>query len=122
MATRRYLEAALQRQVVTWLHYACKGQPWFWTAINPHPVKGVVAGKIAKSMGAKAGVPDILIVYAGRAIFIELKAPKGRVSPEQIQVRNELVMAGATWVVCRDLDGVARVLEQCRVPLAVRLR
>lgn len=120
MPARAHPEAALQRQVAAWLRFASHGQPWTWTASNPNPVKGMIAGKIAKGMGLRAGWPDFVLVHQGRAIFIELKAPKGRLSPEQVACHAELTRAGAVVAVCRSLGEVEQVLHDAGVPLAVR--
>lgn len=75
-------------------------------------------GARMKRAGVKAGVPDILIVYDGRAHFLELKAGKGRPSPAQVAVFEALAAAGCvTHGIARSLDDVAYALHVWGVPL-----
>jgi hypothetical protein len=52
------------------------------------------------------GVPDILGVYKGRMFGIELKAPKGTVSPAQQAFIDRINAEGGTAFVARTLDEV----------------
>ena len=114
-------EAALQRAVVAYLAMALPDDAWF-TAINPNPTKGVVAGAIAKSLGAKAGVPDILIIHKGRARWVELKAPKGRISEAQRDTIAELNIAGCpSPAICQSIGEVAMALAEWGIPCRARV-
>jgi hypothetical protein len=47
-------------------------------------------------MGAKPGVPDVLIVSRGRLFGLELKnGMRGRLSPTQVAAHDEMREAGA---------------------------
>lgn len=52
-----------------------------------------------KAYGLRAGVPDFAFVLPplGQSAYLELKAPKGRLSPEQKTFRDEAIAAGAKW-------------------------
>lgn len=52
----------------------------------------------------RAGLPDMLIVDNGKAKFIELKAPAGRVSPLQEVTMAKLRKAGADAFVIRSIE------------------
>lgn len=110
---RQRPEAALQRTIIAFLKLLPspdKGGP-YWTAINPAPPKGRIQGTIAKSLGAKAGVPDLLLVYRGRAVFVEIKARKGRLSDVQKAAADEITLAGGLWVEVRSLEEMQDFLE-----------
>lgn len=77
-------------------------------------------GRVTTMPGALAGVPDICIIHNQRAIFIELKAPKGRVEPHQRDVHMRLAAAGAVVAVCRSLIEVEEFLSMV-VPLKGRI-
>lgn len=47
------------------------------------------------------GLPDYLVVFAGRAVFIECKSPKGKLRPAQLFVKKLIEQAGARYVVYR---------------------
>ncbi len=56
-----------------------------------------------KALGVRAGVPDLIIVWPnGRTVWIELKAPKGVLSPSQKEWRDRLQALGHEWHLFRD--------------------
>lgn len=69
-----------------------------------------------KQMGnGNAGAPDWLFVINGRAVFIELKSPSGKVSKAQkIYHRMLRDRAGVAVHVCRSLEEVEAVIERAR--------
>ena len=69
-----------------------------------------------KRMGLKAGIPDLCIIYNGRAFFIELKTPKGVLSQVQKERQVELAGAGAHIDVCRSVDDVRETLKYFLIP------
>ena len=114
-------EAALQRAVAKFLTMALPVNAWF-TAINPNPSKGKIAGAISKAMGAKAGVPEILIVHQGRVHWVELKATKRTVSMAQRETAIDLAFAGcADLLVCRSIGEVAMALAEWGIPCKARV-
>jgi hypothetical protein len=64
-----------------------------------------------QSLGTIAGVPDICVVVAGEAKFLELKTEKGRLSDKQIATRDRLEAAGAQVAVTYGLDEALEALE-----------
>jgi len=56
-------------------------------------------------MGTK-GVPDILGIYKGQFLGIEVKTEKGKVSPEQEQFLAAIRQNGGIGFVARNLDDV----------------
>jgi len=112
-------EQALHQQVSRYLDVALpKTATWF------HPANGgyrrKVEAKILKSMGVKAGVPDLVIIWEGRAYFIELKAGTGKLTEHQVEMMRCLTGAGAGWRCCTSLDGVIETLEGWGIPLKAR--
>lgn len=77
----------------------------FWTTIG-HGGGGAVRGAILHGLGLKAGVPDMLFVYAGRAHFIEIKSAVGSLSKAQRACHAELYQAGARVATARGIDDV----------------
>jgi VRR-NUC domain len=83
---------------------------------------GAIRGALLKRMGLMAGFPDILIIWRGHPILIELKdAAKGRLSPAQIIAHHRLRNAGAAIGVCRSVAEVAEWLEFIGVPLKAKI-
>jgi hypothetical protein len=61
----------------------------------------VTSGAMRKKRGVKPEVHDILVLYRGKLIAIELKSRRGQCKPSQRAVREALLHAGAQWWVCR---------------------
>lgn len=75
-----------------------------------HRAKRVAAAM--KKEGVKRGVPDIFLMYATTAYFIEMKKLKGgRTSPEQKLMIAKLTRAGAICAVCKGLAEAVTQLE-----------
>lgn len=74
-----------------------------------------------KAMGVMAGFPDLAVIWDGRIFGIELKAARGRLSPEQHQAHLSLRAAGMAVLTARAADEVLDWLEQAGVPLRGRI-
>ena len=66
-----------------------------------------------KKQGVKKGVPDYMILFPERLIFIEMKRVKGgTVSPEQKEWLANLTSLGFVAVVCNGFDEAKKVIDQ----------
>jgi hypothetical protein len=113
-------EAALQRQLVGFLGWALPEGAWF-TAIAHGAGRGGTGdgwlrGAIWKGMGARAGCPDLLVLYQGRAFFGEVKAPKGQLSIAQQTTHTALRAAGCPVAVWKSLDDLQASLTTWGIP------
>ena len=91
-----------------------------WTAVTNGMGRTKAEAGIAKAMGQRAGWPDLQMVWKGRAICIEFKAPKGRETPVQSECMADLTLAGAAVRVVRTLEGLYDFLSLLGVPLKAR--
>jgi len=66
---------------------------------------------ILKGLGVRAGVPDVIVIKAGQAYALELKAPGGRLTSVQADTHAALRAAGATVAVAYGLDEALAWLE-----------
>ena len=73
-----------------------------------------------KLMGTKFGWPDLEIFVPGdeskigcsTSVFIELKRLKGgKLTPNQEEMRNRLLLAGCHWGLARSVEQVRDILE-----------
>lgn len=113
-------EQNLHRAIADYLDIALPPDCW-WTTI-PLGGGGRLRGAFLKTMGAKKGTPDILIVRAGRAYWIELKSQHGCVSPAQRECAMRLRTAGCPVpMVCRSIDDVAAVLASFGIELRAKV-
>ena len=108
-------EWRLQRSVVTFLRNACPDGVTF--SVPNEGLRTGRAGGRFKQAGMLAGMPDLCLIWRGRAYFIELKA--GRRGPTVIQrhVHDLLTAAEAVVLVARSLDEVERGLREAGVRL-----
>ena len=60
--------------------------------------------------GLPRGFPDLTCVIRGRAAFIEVKAPGGRVSPEQEKIHRILRNHGAHVAVCYSVEDAEKFI------------
>lgn len=76
-----------------------------------HPVRNQPTARGHKQQ-TEPGWPDLVILGKRRALFMELKAEKGRIRPEQLTTLRRLHEAGCEVAILRpsDLPLVLRVL------------
>jgi hypothetical protein len=116
-------EETIHRSIVQYLRAVL---PHGWivqhTANKP---RSKVAGGIEKSLGAIKGWPDIAIYGARQGYrdlwypvvaFLEVKAPKGRVTPEQSAVHDRLKAMGFLVAVVRSIDNVQDISRAWGLP------
>ena len=91
---RRRPEDEIQRAVFQHLKARAAKNVFYF-----HPFNGgyrrPVEAAIAKGLGVRAGVPDIIAIKDGRCFALELKAPGGKVSEKQMEAMDEIRRAGA---------------------------
>lgn len=92
-----------------------------WYAIPNGGARDAVTGKKLKDEGVKAGAPDIVLVSRGQPIGLEVKTPKGRLSPEQKSFHEAAKSAGMPCLVVRSIEDVERVLVELKIPLKARV-
>lgn len=122
-------EHDLQVRVVAFLEPALAGVAW-WSGIDHGAGKmsEAEAGR-RKERGVKPGISDIVVLWRGRFIGIELKAPAGVLSkaaagvqsPEQRVVEGEWRRHGGSYFVCHSLVEVDAALAGLGIPLRYRV-
>ena len=71
----------------------------------------VVAEKL-KAEGATAGVADLVIVANNRHIYVEMKTPKGRQTPKQVEFEKHVKALGHKYYVCHSIEEFMQVCKQ----------
>lgn len=99
-----------------------------WTHLPMEGRRTAANARLLKAMGWKAGWADYIVVYDGRAYFIELKRPKlsptqpaGRLSDSQKEFRAACIANSTPFVVCHSTDEVLAALEGWDIPLKGRI-
>lgn len=105
----QHLEAALQRTLAEYLHWALEPPAWF-TAIP-----GGDRGRTT-TYGYRKGCPDLLIVSGGRCWFLELKSPKGVLSSSQKALHAMFAATGIPVAVVRSLTETRTQLALWGIP------
>jgi hypothetical protein len=88
---------------------------WKWIHATPNGGKRnyVVAAKL-KGEGVKSGVWDVHIPYprhGAPGAYIEFKAPKGKLTENQTQFRDDLAKEGYRFFVCTDAAEAYRITK-----------
>ena len=124
--TRGNPEEILQKQVVRYLELAVAPPPAgpFWFHPRNEGKRSKAEAGVAKAMGQRAGVPDLMFVWGGkprRPFGLELKVGKRGATENQRQAHQEIRDAGGEVYVCRTLEEVAAALAaegvQARAPI-----
>ena len=71
------------------------------------PNSGFRNNKVAAEMkdeGQMPGAPDIFLIHDRQSYFLEMKAKRGSLSPEQIDMMARLESAGAICALAKGLD------------------
>lgn len=113
---RRHVEDDLQKSVFAYLARALPDEGTAYAIPNGGKRHAREAARM-KGLGVVAGMPDIGICYRGRAMFVELKAPRGVVSAAQRETIRKLTYCGAPVMLCRSVEDVEAALREACVPL-----
>ena len=116
---RKTPEADFQQQVFAYLASALDDDSWF-SAI-PLGGGGALRGALLKATGTKSGIPDVLVISDGRAVWLELKRKGGHASDAQLYCHEQLRRAKSPVSVCRTLDQVEAALRAAGVKLKARI-
>jgi hypothetical protein len=107
MKRRGTPEADLQRAVVTALRFALpKGAIIHHCAneVTEAGPRGAKRQAILVGMGVHPGFADLMVLCAGQILFLELKSPKGRLSPAQAEFHDAMLAQGFGWELVRSVD------------------
>ena len=112
-------EDDLQRQVILMLKESLPIGTLYHHSPNEGMRKVQFKMKL-KSMGTRFGWPDLeifapaheTITSKNETLFIELKLNKGKLSPNQVSIRDSLISAGFPWALCRSVEEVETFLGE----------
>lgn len=107
---RKNDEEQLQRAIVQHLILRAPANVIWYAVPNGMPSSKRTGARF-KSQGMRAGVPDLCFVLSdGHAAYMELKAPTGRLSPEQKAFREQCATMEVEYAVSADLDQCLSIL------------
>jgi hypothetical protein len=67
---------------------------------------GIWHFKLHQGLGSTPGIPDIVGIFEGKPLYIEVKTRKGKLSDVQEQKIKEIQKAGGIAFVARSIDEV----------------
>jgi len=101
---RSHPEDGIQKAIVSYMHMAA-APGVFIAAIPNGGLRSHLEAKIMKGLGVRAGVADLFVVGPGAKVyFVEVKAPKGRLSEHQIAFQDWCLKHQVPHAVVRSLD------------------
>lgn len=83
----------------------------FWFHVPNQRKQSPYMGRLFKSLGVRAGVPDLCFVHEGRFMALELKAIGGRSTENQLLARSDIDAAGGYASEAVGLDRALGVLS-----------
>ena len=111
-AKRQAPERAIQVAIVKALKKYCSRDKAHWFAVPNGGYRHLYTAQKLKAEGTRRGTPDLCFVLEkGRAAFLELKAEKGRQSPDQILFEADVTALGALYAVAHSIDEAWGVLS-----------
>jgi hypothetical protein len=75
-------------------------------------IHGWFVFKNHQSLGSYKGIADLFAIKAGISIWIEIKKPKGVLSPFQIAFEKEITKHGGNYMVARDINELIVGMEK----------
>lgn len=109
-------EELLQRSVIQWMQIALHPNVIYF-----HPANGewrsIITAKRLKGMGVLPGCSDVVVLYLGRALCLEIKLPDGRQSESQRVFEAKCGYQGVPYIICRSLDDAIEACRKFGVPM-----
>ena len=91
-------ESTIHTEVADWLRFVEREleEPLVWTSVVNEGRRGFKTQAMIKRHGMRKGWPDVTILHNGQLLCIELKAAKGRLSPNSaLSVTSYNVLAAS---------------------------
>lgn len=127
MAKRSHEEHNIQKAICVYLGMSLPKDAAFWAVpnggnrpdiITKNGRKFSLEGARLKAEGVRPGVADLMILWGGRLICLEVKTAKGRQSEAQKAWEQHITTCGALYRVVRSVDEVKDFLDMvgCHKP------
>ena len=73
--------------------------------------KGIFHWKVWQGLGSAPGISDIIGLYKGIPLFLEIKTEKGRLSDKQTEFLRKVNDNGGLGVVLRSIDDATKLYD-----------
>ena len=115
-AIQKRIAGVLRMEIGLEAHISPHGVTWF-SIDHAGPQPYTRAGR-----GVPAGIWDMLVLYQGRAFWVELKSRDGMVSDPQRSMAATLLLSGCRIAVACDEGDVLRALDEWQIPRSHRVK
>lgn len=99
-----YSEDWHQQQAVIWFrnqYSLINSNPYFEILSIPNDGKNIKEQMRKKNTGLMSGASDLIIVYPNKQVlWVEMKTPDGKQSPDQKKFQQRLEKLGHDYIVC----------------------
>jgi len=92
----------------------------YFTAIDVGSAGSARQGMLRKARGVRPGIADLLVVYRGTSLWIEVKSGSS-LSPAQQLFRDAVTANGHLWALARSTEDVEAALRSAGIPLRASL-
>lgn len=98
-------EHNLQTACVRWFRLNYRRRGYIIASIPNGGARTPVMGAWYKAEGLLAGIADLVVILdAGRVLWVEMKTAKGRQTPSQRDFQQRVEQLGHTYLLARSLD------------------
>ena len=102
------LESKIQKKILDYLDERMFYGELVYARVNSGMLH-LSGGGCAK--GAPAGFPDIMILYKGKFIGVEVKQEKGKQSDVQVEMQKKIEDSGGIYIIARSLNDVIALVS-----------
>lgn len=109
-------EDRIQYEIVAWFHnnychFKCKPRGLIMSVPNGGKRNKKEAMKL-KATGLLAGASDLILIYDGKVLFMEVKTDTGRQSDSQIEFEHRIRDNGLKYYVVRSLEEAQELVKR----------
>lgn len=103
-------EKDIEKEILAWLNWQAGCKAWKNKSTGTYdPVAKTFRAN--RSKFSENGTSDILGIWQGKMLCIEVKSATGRATPEQKAFLETMAQLGAITILAKSLDDVLRVLK-----------
>lgn len=122
MARRTALERQEQRAILKWLRMVLPTGAMVFHIANEEASGSPARGKALLGDGVLPGCPDLVVIWQGRAYWLEVKRQgrRAQTRPAQVEAHRLLSAAGCPVAVVEGPEEADAILREWGVPMKVR--
>lgn len=115
---RSHPEADIQRDVVETLRLVLPPRSIVHHSANERRSKAEQA--ILVGMGVHAGFSDLIVISAGRVLYLEVKSKTGSLTDDQKRFRDDVQAQGFPWALVRSVQDALDALRKFGFPTRIK--